>query len=89
MSAILAVAAEDRVRERFGERDGDVQRQLARRVGKLRALPRDHLDDVLDVADVARDLELDGQAHVLEREGFRRLEWARSRFLRCAARPPA
>jgi predicted nucleic acid-binding Zn ribbon protein len=61
-----AIPVEDRIRKCFGECDGDVQRQLARRVRELRTLPRDHRDNVLDVPDVTWDVELDGQADVLD-----------------------
>src|SRR5664279_4031601 len=59
----FAVAAQDGIRERFAQGDGNIEAALARGIGKLRALLFDDLDDPLDVADVAGNLELERDVH--------------------------
>ena len=59
LGRIVAVAAQDGVGQRLGERDGDVEHELPLPVGQLDALAAHQLDDVLDVPNVVRDVEFD------------------------------
>ena len=59
LSGSSRFAAKDRVRDRLGERDRHVERELVGSVAPAPALRMSNqLDDALDVRDVARDLEL-------------------------------
>ena len=59
LRGIVAVAAQNRVGQRLGQRDGHVEHDLPLGEGHDLALVADQLDDVLDEADVARNVELD------------------------------
>jgi hypothetical protein len=62
LGGILVIAADDGVRERFAERDGNVERALARWELKILAHIRDQLDDSFDLVDVARNLDFNRDA---------------------------
>jgi hypothetical protein len=57
LRGVVEVAAEDRVGQRLGERDGDVEHDLALCVVQLFALAADEFNDTLDETDVAGDVD--------------------------------
>src|SRR5215467_13045322 len=69
LGGIVAVAAEDRVRQRFGQRDRNVEHQLALTVRELDALAAHELHDVLDVSNVVGDVEFDDPRGVVAMVG--------------------
>jgi hypothetical protein len=64
LGRIVAVAAQDGVGQRLGERDGDVEHQLSLAVGELEALAAHQFYDVFDVSNVVRDIEFDDPRRV-------------------------
>src|ERR1051326_5385404 len=59
LGRVVAVAAQDGVRERLGERDRNVEHELALAVRELETLAAHQLDDVLDVADIVGNIDFD------------------------------
>jgi hypothetical protein len=59
LGRVVAVTAEDRVGERFGQGDRDIQHELALPVSHDLAFAAHQLDDFFDVPDVVRDFDVD------------------------------
>jgi hypothetical protein len=90
LGGILLVSPEDGVRQRFGESNGNIERDLPFAEGHDLAFATDQLDNALNVTNVARDVDvddtdllarrlvLDRQVHGLtrRRSGDAREEWS-------------
>ena len=66
------IAPQDRVAERLGKGDGNVERALARWQREHAAFAGDLLDDRFDLADVARDQPVERHTDVCRRGLARR-----------------
>ena len=60
LSRILLIAPENGVRERFSQRDRNIQIQLMRAIFQRLALLLDEADDTLDFPNIVGDLEVEG-----------------------------
>jgi hypothetical protein len=73
---VLVVPAQDCVRQRFSERDRDIQPAHTRGEGMFYTAANDNTNDGFDETDIAGDANVDGKVKIPE-PALSRLEWTR------------